>query len=111
MLALALTFALGVGFLALQRIEYSWSSLTIADGAFGSAFYLTTGLHALHVIAGTAFLGVALVRLARDSFAADHHLGLAFAAWYWHLVDVVWLAVFVVFYWWTAARAFCLRSL
>jgi len=94
---------MGALFLGLQAVEYAASALTIADGAFGSTFYLTTGLHALHVMAGTIFLAVAAVRLLADRIAVEHHLNLTFAAWYWHLVDVVWLAVFALFYWWTAA--------
>jgi heme/copper-type cytochrome/quinol oxidase subunit 3 len=61
---------------------------------------MTTGLHALHVIAGVLFLTVGLIRVTRESFTTEHHLGMEFAIFYWHLVDVVWLLVFVVYYWW-----------
>lgn len=61
---------------------------------------MTTGLHALHVIAGVVFLTVGMIRVFRDSFTRLHHLGLQFSIFYWHLVDVVWLMVFVVYYWW-----------
>ena len=73
---------------------------TIADSVLGSVFYMTTGLHAIHVIVGVLFLVVGLVRISILSFTTEHHLGLELAIFYWHLVDVVWLLVFAIFYWW-----------
>lgn len=67
---------------------------------FGSVFYATTGLHALHVFIGLLFLIVSALRLWADHFTTEHHLGLEFAIFYWHLVDVVWLLVFIVYYCW-----------
>jgi cytochrome c oxidase subunit 3 len=54
------TIALALIFTAFQGIEYSVSSFTISDGAFGTCFFFSTGFHGLHVIIGTIFLGVAL---------------------------------------------------
>src|ERR1700724_739390 len=55
---LVITVILAIVFTALQGIEYTVSSFTISDGAFGSCFYFGTGFHGLHVIIGTAFLAV-----------------------------------------------------
>jgi len=82
------------------NINRNWAEVTIADSVLGSTFYMTTGLHALHVIAGALFLAIALYRMVKDSFTTEHHLGLEKAAAYWHLVDVVWLALFLLFYCW-----------
>ena len=98
--SLLLTVLLGAIFLLLQYNEYLNGEFTIADSVFGSVFYMTTGLHALHVIAGVVFLTVGMIRVFRDSFTTEHHLGLEFSIFYWHQVDVVWLQVFVVYYWW-----------
>jgi len=52
------TLVLAVVFTVFQGIEYSVSSFTISDGAFGTCFYFGTGFHGLHVIIGTAFFAV-----------------------------------------------------
>jgi cytochrome c oxidase subunit 3 len=57
---LVYTIILAIIFTALQGIEYSVSSFTISDGAFGSCFFFGTGFHGLHVMIGTAFLTVGL---------------------------------------------------
>jgi cytochrome c oxidase subunit 3 len=54
------TVLLAIIFTAFQGIEYSVSSFTISDGAFGTCFFFGTGFHGLHVIIGTIFLSVAL---------------------------------------------------
>jgi cytochrome c oxidase subunit 3 len=54
------TVLLAIIFTALQGIEYTVSSFTISDGAFGSCFFFGTGFHGLHVMIGTAFLTVGL---------------------------------------------------
>src|ERR1700761_7333839 len=54
------TILLAVIFTIFQGIEYSVSSFTISDGAFGTCFFFSTGFHGLHVIIGTIFLSVAL---------------------------------------------------
>lgn len=99
-ISVQLTVLLGGLFLFLQFNEYSFGEFTIADSVFGSVFYATTGLHALHVIIGVIFLSVCLVRLFIDHFSNEHHQGLEFAIFYWHLVDVVWLLVFLIYYCW-----------
>jgi len=54
------TTVLAVIFTLFQAVEYSVSSFTISDGAFGSCFYFGTGFHGLHVMIGTAFIAVGL---------------------------------------------------
>ncbi len=97
---LFITVALGIYFTALQGIEYIEASFTFADGAYGSTFFIATGFHGLHVLVGTAFLIVVLIRHVRCEFRAAHHFGFEAAAWYWHFVDVVWLFLYLVIYWW-----------
>lgn len=99
-LSLAITIALGIYFTLLQTIEYIETSFSIRDGAYGTTFFVATGFHGLHVIIGTTFLTVCLLRQINHHFTQNHHIGFEAAAWYWHFVDVVWLFLFVSIYWW-----------
>ena len=52
---------------------------------------MATGFHGFHVLVGTIFLIVCLVRTYKSHFTPRQHFGFEAAAWYWHFVDVVWL--------------------
>jgi len=94
------TIVLALIFTAFQGVEYSVSSFTLSDGAFGSCFYFGTGFHGLHVIIGTIFIGVGFWRLLAYHLTENHHLGLEAGILYWHFVDVVWLFLFLSVYYW-----------
>lgn len=94
------TVLLGAFFLFLQANEYYYGEFTIADSVFGSVFYCTTGLHAQHVIIGVLFQTICLIRIYFDSFTTEHHLSAEFAIYYWHQVDVIWILVFLMYYYW-----------
>ncbi len=97
--ALAITVSLGVLFTCLQVAEYSHATFTLKDGIYPSNFYMATGFHGLHVMIGTIFLAVCMVRTKKGHFdKGEGHLGFEFAAWYWHFVDVVWLFLFIFVY-------------
>ena len=98
--ALLITISLGLYFTILQAIEYYEASFTISDGVYGSTFFVATGFHGLHVIIGSTFLFVCLLRQLFYHFTSTHHFGFEAAAWYWHFVDVVWLFLYVSIYWW-----------
>nr|YP_010160558.1 cytochrome c oxidase subunit 3 [Gymnopilus junonius]QRH17744.1 cytochrome c oxidase subunit 3 [Gymnopilus junonius] len=94
------TIILAFVFTALQYYEYSEAGFTFADGVYGSAFYASTGLHGFHVIIGTLFIGVSLVRIINYQLTTKHHNGFESSILYWHFVDVVWLFLFVAVYFW-----------
>ena len=94
------TVLLAIIFTFFQGVEYSVSSFTISDGAFGTCFFFGTGFHGLHVIIGTIFLGVALWRIYAYHLTDNHHLGFEGGILYWHFVDVVWLFLYVSIYYW-----------
>lgn len=94
------TVALGVIFSMLQAYEYIHAPFGFKDTIYASVFYMATGFHGLHVIIGTIFLFVCLLRTYRGDFTQKEHFGFEAAAWYWHFVDVVWLFLFVAVYWW-----------
>lgn len=100
LLGLTLTVFLAIIFTLLQAVEYIESTFSISDGVYGSIFFLSTGFHGIHVIIGTIFLIINLIRLINHHLTKEHHFGFEAAAWYWHFVDVVWLFLFIVIYWW-----------
>nr|AOY39986.1 cytochrome c oxidase subunit 3 [Scolytinae sp. BMNH 1040174] len=98
--SLLLTVLLGGYFSILQGFEYLEAPFSISDSIYGSTFFMTTGLHGLHVIVGSTFLLTCLIRLYKNHFSSIHHFGFEAAAWYWHFVDVVWLFLYISMYWW-----------
>nr|YP_010925403.1 cytochrome c oxidase subunit III [Figulus punctatus]WKD83636.1 cytochrome c oxidase subunit III [Figulus punctatus] len=98
--SLMLTVILGIYFTLLQAYEYVEAPFTIADGVYGSSFFMATGFHGIHVIIGTTFLLTCLIRHMNNHFSPIHHFGFEAAAWYWHFVDVVWLFLYISIYWW-----------
>ena len=105
-LALVLTIALGVLFTAVQAYEYMeiihenlfFNEEAVNSGLYGSIFFMATGFHGFHVLVGTIFLAVCLIRLLNGAFTPEKHFGFEAAAWYWHFVDVVWLFLFAFVY-------------
>ncbi len=105
-IALALTIALGVLFTSIQAYEYNhilheklfYSEEAANSGLYGSAFFMATGFHGFHVLVGTIFLTVCMLRLLAGGFSPKQHFGFEAAAWYWHFVDVVWLFLFAFVY-------------
>lgn len=97
---LALTVLLGVLFTCVQFLEYSQAHFSFSGNIYGATFFMATGFHGFHIFIGTVFLIVCLMRAIKGHFTPKQHLGLEFAAWYWHFVDVVWLFLFAAIYVW-----------
>ena len=97
------TIFLGAIFTFFQWVEYCEAGFAISDGCYGSTFFMATGFHGFHVLVGSIFLAVCLYRQINYHFTKQHHFGFEAAAWYWHFVDVVWLFLFTVVYWWGGA--------
>jgi len=68
------------------------------ESVFFSLYYLTVGLHGLHVLIGGTFLTVVAVRVRRGSIHAGNYVLLENGALYWHLVDLVWIFIFPLYY-------------
>ena len=105
-IGLAITIALGVLFTAVQAYEYNhiihehlfFNEEALNSGLYGSIFFMATGFHGFHVLVGTIFLTVCLLRLLAGQMSPEKHFGFEAAAWYWHFVDVVWLFLFAFVY-------------
>jgi heme/copper-type cytochrome/quinol oxidase subunit 3 len=80
--ALKTTIGLGVVFSAFQGFEYASSPFCISDSAFGSRFFIATGFHGLHVIIGSTFLVISLIRIKNINIRKSHIIGFECAAWY-----------------------------
>ncbi|KFB10754.1 cytochrome c oxidase subunit 3 [Nitratireductor basaltis] len=104
-MGLAITVALGVLFSYVQFYEYVHAPFAFKDSIYGATFFMATGFHGFHVIVGTIFLLVCLLRAMAGHFTPQQHFGFEAAAWYWHFVDVVWLFLFAFVYVWTSAGA------
>jgi cytochrome c oxidase subunit 3 len=99
---LVLTVMLGILFTTCQAYEYVHAGFSYAGHMYGSTFFMATGFHGAHVIIGTLFLTVCLLRALAGHFTPKQHFGFEAAAWYWHFVDVVWLFLFMCIYVWGA---------
>jgi cytochrome c oxidase subunit 3 len=106
-IGLLLTVILGVLFTSIQAYEYHHilehkyffgGEGAENSGLYGSAFFMATGFHGFHVLVGTIFLAICLIRLMGGGFSPKQHFGFEAAAWYWHFVDVVWLFLFAFIY-------------
>jgi cytochrome c oxidase subunit 3 len=93
---LVATVALGATFLANQALEYRDLGFGIDTHAYGTIFYVLTGFHGLHVLAGLVLLVLMTRQFNRRAPRAAEHVTLA--SWYWHFVDVVWVGVFTSVY-------------
>jgi cytochrome c oxidase subunit 3 len=96
--ALLMTVLLGVTFLIGQAYDYTQLGFGIADGVFGSTFYVLTGFHGAHVLGGVLMLSVCLYRGGLGQFSAEHHDMVEATSIYWHFVDVVWILLFALLY-------------
>ena len=102
---LILTVLLGCLFSYIQfGVEYPEAGFAFGNqgdvttaNVYGSSFFMATGFHGFHVIIGTIFLTVCLLRLLAGQMTPQKHFGFEAAAWYWP-VDVVWLFLFTFVY-------------
>jgi cytochrome c oxidase subunit 3 len=110
---LVATAILGVAFLAIHGVEYyadykaavipgiryeEVGSLAPAKQLFFVLYYVTTLFHGLHVTIGVLLLALMARRVRRGDFSADEYTPLEISALYWHLVDIVWVFVFPLYY-------------
>ncbi|TQJ50384.1 cytochrome c oxidase subunit 3 [Phycicoccus sp. SLBN-51] len=97
-----LTYIFGAIFVSGQVLEYSelvHEGVTLASDAYGSVFYLTTGFHAMHVTGGLlAFLLIIGRTFTTRTYSHNQAAGAVVTSYYWHFVDVVWIALFATIY-------------
>jgi cytochrome c oxidase subunit 3 len=98
----SLTILMGAFFIAGQVYEYAAlvsEGLTLSSNAYGSVFYMTTGFHGLHVTGGLIAFLIVLLRVAKARrFTQSQATTAIVVSYYWHFVDVVWIALFSAIY-------------
>jgi len=92
------TAGLGLVFIANQAYEYATATFHIDSDAYGSIFYLLTGFHGIHVIGGIIFMLVVAAVVGGDSSSAPAGSITTVCGYYWHFVDVIWIAVYLTVY-------------
>lgn len=89
-----------IGGQAYEWLELMHEGLTAKSGVYGSTFYIMTGFHGAHVIAGLCMLMVVFVRATWRDFTPARHVFADSAMLYWHFVDIVWVILYVLLYGW-----------
>lgn len=99
-LGLSVTVLLGAAFIFTQSREYReyWKVVTPASNSYGSIFYTITGVHGAHVFLGLLLLAYVWLQARAGLFTPSRHQALRIVSWYWHFVDLVWIAIFSVLY-------------
>jgi cytochrome c oxidase subunit 3 len=92
------TIVLGVLFISSQVRTWLAADFGVSSNAYGTMFYGMTGFHALHVAAGIVLMVVVLGRAAQGAYRDGRLSGLEAVTYYWHFVDVVWIALFATIY-------------
>ena len=95
---LGATVVLGSIFLGNQGLEYAANTFSISSHAYGSIYYLMTGLHGLHVLAGLLAMALLMIRTSVDADASAQEPTVAVVSYYWHFVDVVWVGLYLTLY-------------
>jgi cytochrome c oxidase subunit III len=94
---LLVTVALGLLFLTNQAVEYVTVDFTMSSHAYGSIFFLMTGFHGIHVLGGIGVM-LAVVWVVSGRSRAPLDQTVMVTSYYWHFVDVVWVAMFATIY-------------
>ena len=98
----ALTFIMGAFFIGGQVFEYAelvHEGLTLSSAPYGSVFYLATGFHGLHVTGGLLAFLVVMIRVSKARrFGHSQATTAIVVSYYWHFVDIVWIALFSAIY-------------
>ena len=95
---LFISIVLGLIFLTAQFYDYSQLEFRAGDTIYGTTFYTLTGFHGAHVAGGILFMSVILVRSMAGQFSAQRHEAVEACSFYWHFVDVIWIALFATLY-------------
>jgi cytochrome c oxidase subunit 3 len=89
---------MGIVFLGGQVNEWISLPFRIHTDSYGSAFYAMTGFHGAHVVAGLLLMLVVFGRSMQGAYSNGVPFGVEAVGYYWHFVDVVWIALYATLY-------------
>ena len=92
------TIVLGITFLGGQVYEYQHVAITWAGSTMGASFFTLTGMHGFHVFIGIVYLITLYIQANKGVYTGSKYFGLTAGTLYWHFVDVIWVALFYLFY-------------
>jgi len=98
---LAFTWALGAIFEFMQVVDYATRDFSLQQSAYSGAFYLLTGIHFLHVLGGLAAMVFMYLRSLNPRIRFGGHRSaphVEMLSYYWHFVDVVWIALYAMIF-------------
>jgi cytochrome c oxidase subunit III len=95
---LSVAALMGIVFVAIQALEWGTKKFTPFSSSYGSLYYIITGFHMAHVVAGVLILATLALWCALGYFNRIRSAPVSIGAIYWHFVDAVWLALFFTFY-------------
>jgi cytochrome c oxidase subunit 3 len=95
---IVVTIVLGGAFLTMQIVDWVSVPFEVSSNAYGTMYYALTGMHGLHVLAGLLLMAIVLLRLGQGAYRGGHVDGLHAVGYYWHFVDIVWIALFTVLF-------------
>jgi cytochrome c oxidase subunit 3 len=95
---LVLTIFCALAFIAIALRSWHLANFAVNTNAFGTLFFVTTGVHLAHVAAGALVLTALTIFLGRPAFTRDDHAGVEAIAYYWHFVFVVWVGIWATIY-------------
>jgi cytochrome c oxidase subunit 3 len=95
---LVLTTFCALAFVFITLRGWQLTNFAVNTNAFGTLFFVTTGVHLAHVIVGAVLLTALTLFLGRPAFTADDHAGVEAIAYYWHFVFIVWIGIWATIY-------------
>jgi heme/copper-type cytochrome/quinol oxidase subunit 3 len=98
---LGMVMLMGLSFIGIEIYEYLHfihEGLTITSSTFGSAYYVVTGTHKLHVLVGVIWMGTLAILIHRDRIPPEKAEQVEVAGLYWHFVDIIWIVIFTLVY-------------
>ena len=98
LLGFGAAFAMGTVFAAVQYYEWTLKHYSLGTSSYASLYFVTTGLHMAHVVAGLLILAALFAWTAVDFFSPRRRITVSAGVLYWHFVDLVWLFVFTTYY-------------